>query len=134
MPMPAAIASRGEWPTSGRSLNTIVPASGATIPKSTFMRLVLPEPFSPSRPTMRPGATWRSIERFACTDPNDFEIRCMRSIVAPCTLVTIGTGSDAAARVFLGGLDLEFAGRDLLLDRLQLGGHRGGHHGIEGPI
>src|SRR5215475_11745620 len=134
MPMPAAIASRGEWPTNGRPLNTIVPASGGTIPKRMFISVVLPEPFSPRRPTMRPGATSRSIERFACTEPNDFEIPCMRSIVAPCTLVKVGEGSDAAARVFLDGLDLEVAGGDLLLDRLQLGRDRRGHRGIERAV
>src|SRR5215470_9968587 len=134
MPIPAAIASRGAWPARRRPLKAITPASGVTIPKRMFISVVLPEPFSPRRPTMRPGATSRSIERFACTEPNDFEIPCMRSIVAPCTLVTMEEGSDAAARVFLDGLDLEVAGGDLLLDRLQLGRVRRGHGGIERAV
>src|SRR5690348_4631581 len=83
---------------------------------------------------MRPAATSRSIERFACTEPNDFEIRRMWSIVAPGRLVTVGEGSDAAARVFLGGLDLEISRGDLLLDRLQLGRDRCGYHGIERAV
>src|SRR5207244_10226026 len=95
------------------------------------MRVVLPEPFSPSTPTMRPAATSRSMERLACTAPNDLEIPCSRSIVAPCTLMALRAGSDAAARVFLGRLDLEIAGRDLLLHGLELGGDGRGHHGIE---
>src|SRR5262249_25866779 len=134
MPIPAAIASRGAWPARRRPLKAITPASGVTIPKRMFISVVLPEPFSPRRPTMRPDTTSRSIERFACTEPNDFEMCCMRSIVAPCTLVTVGKGSDAAARVVLGGLDLEIAGGDLLLDGLQLGGDCCGYRGIEGAV
>src|SRR6266446_1534893 len=134
MPMPAAMASRGVWPMSGRSLKRIVPSSGATIPNRTFIRVVLPEPFSPSRPTMRPAGISRSIEWLARTEPYDFEIPRIRSIVAPCALMIAFERSGAAARVVLGRLHLDLAGRELLLDRLQLRRHRRGHHGIQRAV
>src|SRR5215510_971184 len=134
MPMPAAIASRGEWEASGRSLKWIVPSSGQTIPKRMFIRVVLPEPFSPSRPTIRPAGTSRSIERLARTEPYDFEIPRMRIIVAPCALTTSGAGSGAAARVVLGRLHLDLARRDLLLDSVQLRGDRRRHGRVQRTV
>src|SRR5712691_775214 len=99
------------------------------------MSVVLPEPFSPRSPTMVRGGTTRSIPRLARTGPYDFVMPCMRSIVAPCALRSEGTaGSGAAARVVLGRLDPELAGRDLLLHRLELGGHAGGHRRIERTV
>ena len=52
---------------SGRPSNVIVPASARTMPNSTFISVVFPEPFSPSRPTIRPAGTERSMPRFART-------------------------------------------------------------------
>ena len=69
MPMPAAMASRGERTWSGRPLNAMAPASAATIPNRMFISVVLPEPFSPSSPTMRAAGTVRSTERLARTAP-----------------------------------------------------------------
>ena len=54
MPMPAAIASPGVWSESSRPLKMIPPLSGAIIPNRIFIKVLLPEPFSPRRPTIWP--------------------------------------------------------------------------------
>ena len=48
------MASDGRWPASGRPRKTIEPASGAIMPNSTFISVLLPEPFSPRRPRISP--------------------------------------------------------------------------------
>src|SRR6267143_361929 len=126
MPMPAASASRGVWPSSRCPSNSMRPASGRTIPKRMFIRVVLPEPFSPRSPTMRWAGTTSSISRFARTEPNDFEMPVMRSIVAPAQR-RLG----AAAGVLLHGLHLQLARGELLLEAVELGGHARGHGGVE---
>src|SRR5207249_1491662 len=99
------------------------------------MRVVLPEPFSPRSPAMVRDGTTKSIEELARTGPYDFVMPCMRSIGAPYALRCEGTaGSGAAARVVLGRLDLQLARRDLLLHRLQFGGHAGRHRRIERTV
>src|SRR5260370_11793541 len=122
MPIPAASAWRGVWPSSRRPSNSMLPASGRTMPKRTFIRVVFPEPFSPRRPTMRWAGTMSSISRFARTEPNDFEMPVMRSIVAP-ALLRLG----AAASVLLHGLHLQLSRGEFLLEAVQLGGHARGH-------
>src|SRR5713101_8256206 len=126
MPMPAASASRGVWPSSRCPSNAMRPASGRTIPKRMFIRVVLPEPFSRRSPTMRWAGTTSSISRFARTEPNDFEMPVMRSIVAP-ALRRLG----AAAGVLLHGLHLQLARGELLLEAVKLRGHARGHGGVE---
>jgi len=82
MAMPAAIASRGRWPASGRPRKTMLPASGGSMPKSTFISVLLPEPFSPSSPRMRPGWTSRSMPSLALSAPKQRTIpRISRSAV-----------------------------------------------------
>ena len=49
MPMPAAMASFGESELVGFPSSRISPSSGCSSPYSTFIRVVLPAPFSPSR-------------------------------------------------------------------------------------
>src|SRR4029077_10763935 len=44
------------------------------MPNRIFIKVLLPEPFSPSRPTIDPAATVRSIPTLACTGPYDLEI------------------------------------------------------------
>src|SRR3954469_10268346 len=107
----------------------MVPASAGTRPNSTFISVVLPEPFSPSRPTIRPAGIETSMPRFARTAPNDFSIPRISSMARETK-----TGSGAAARVFFRGLHGERAGRELLLEALDLGDHRGRHGGVERPL
>src|SRR5262245_3470245 len=101
------------------------------MPNRIFIKVLLPEPFSPSRPTIDPASTVRSIPMLACTGPYDLEIpRISRSAGdiewgAPCeppspargegtmteaALVAPLRNSRAAAGVFLGDRDLQFAG------------------------
>src|SRR5258705_5057574 len=127
MLMPAAMASRGVWSASTRSLKTIVPASAGTIPKRMFIRVVLPLPFSPSRPMIRPAGTSKSIPRLARTSPYAFVIP---RIVSMATVRSPET-SGAAARVVLGRRHLQGARRELLLQCVDLGDDRGGHGRIE---
>src|SRR5882724_10464571 len=113
MPMPAASAARGEPSGSGRPLNVALPASGRTRPYSTFMSVVLPEPFSPRRPTMAPAGTSRSMPRIARTAPG------------------ARAGSGTAAGVVLGGLHLQRARGELLFDGLDLRHDGGRDAGVE---
>src|SRR5215470_5763056 len=129
MATPAASVSRGVCPSSGCPLNSMRPASGRIIPKRMFIKVVLPEPFSPRSPTMQRSGTTRSMLRLARTEPNDFEMPVMWSIVAPA-----GLGLGAAARVVLRGLDLELARGELLFQALQLGAHARGDDGIQGEF
>jgi hypothetical protein len=69
MAMPCSRAARGLPASSWRPWYTTSPSSGRTMPNSTFISVLLPEPFSPSRPTISPGITVRSIRRLACTLP-----------------------------------------------------------------
>src|SRR5262249_53225155 len=126
------------------------------MPNRIFIKVLLPEPFSPSRPTIDPAATVRSIPTLACTGPYDLEIpRISRSAGdiawgTPHTFCVIATPSrprpqwekaalvaplrnlHAPAGVFLGDRDLQFAGRELLLHRVDLGGDGGRHGRTEG--
>src|ERR1700730_17144865 len=114
------------------------------MPNRIFSTVLLPEPFSPSRPMIDPAATVRSIPMLACTGPYDLEIpRISRSagdiawgtphtffVVAipsrpfargeKAALVAPLRNSHAAAGVFLGDRDLQFAGREFLLPRLDV--------------
>ncbi len=53
------------------TLEDIPPLSGAIIPNRIFIKVLLPEPFSPRRPTIWPAATSRLMPAFARTPPND---------------------------------------------------------------
>src|ERR1700689_2590753 len=69
MPMPAAMASLGEWNWTGLASRRICPSSGCNSPYSTFIRVLLPAPFSPSRACTWPGVTARSIRSLATSGP-----------------------------------------------------------------
>src|SRR5918992_1509237 len=58
----------------------IVPESGGWAPESTFMRVDLPAPFPPTRPTTSPS--WRSMltPSTACTPPNETRMSCIATI------------------------------------------------------
>src|SRR5919199_1438275 len=69
MPMPRAIALRGEskcttWPSS-----RIWPSSGEVNPYSTFMSVVLPAPFSPNSASTSPGNNSRLTWSLATSPP-----------------------------------------------------------------
>src|SRR5450631_1199158 len=70
MPMPAAMASPGPAKVTGTSSTRISPASGLYIPYRTFIKVLLPAPFSPSSAWISPGSTVRSMWSLATRDPN----------------------------------------------------------------
>src|SRR3954452_3566119 len=129
--MPARNASRGEPAGNSASLKTIAPASGRTMPKRIFISVLLPDPFSPSRPTIDPASTVRSMPTLARRGPYDLviprissraDMLCSgfrRSVRAQSGRSCHGS-SDAAARVVLRDGDLQFAAREL------------GFHGFDG--
>src|SRR5579859_1907774 len=69
IPMPAAMASFGERNLAGLPSSRISPSSGCNSPYSTFIRVDLPAPFSPSRAWTCPGATDRSMRSLATSEP-----------------------------------------------------------------
>src|SRR6185503_6087410 len=74
MPMPAAIASRGERKSTARPSTRTTPSSGRYSPARTFMSVLLPAPFSPSRAWISPCRRSRSTWSFASTPGNDLTI------------------------------------------------------------
>src|SRR5680860_51872 len=72
MPIPAAIASPGPAKTTGSPSSRISPSSGSRRPYSTFISVLLPAPFSPSRQWISPGSTTRSMWSLATSEPNRF--------------------------------------------------------------
>jgi len=70
--MPSAIASCGEWIETGRPLTYISPASGRYSPESMFIKVVFPEPFSPSSARISPLNTVRSMSWLATIEPKPF--------------------------------------------------------------
>src|SRR5262249_50328555 len=102
-------------------LPSVLPSTAMTSAAAT-----LPPSMSRARPlpSSAPDVASRSISmrRTGVSSPARRGDAAMRSC------------SGAAARVLLGGLDLDLAGRDLFLHRLQLGRHRGRHDGVERPL
>src|SRR5215469_9847553 len=72
MPILARIASLGELMATGWSSSRISPSSGCMSPYSTFISVVLPAPFSPSRARISPGWTTRSMPSLATRLPKRF--------------------------------------------------------------
>jgi hypothetical protein len=78
MPTPAAIASAVPHPVTSRSrpvrgsATSTVPASGACMPLSTRMSVLLPAPFSPTSACTSPRAASSDASRLATTGPNAF--------------------------------------------------------------
>ena len=69
MPMPARIAWLGEPRCCGWPSIRISPSSGWVSPNRTFIRVVLPAPFSPSSAWIWPGSTVRSMWSLATRLP-----------------------------------------------------------------
>src|SRR3984893_13993032 len=116
MPMPAAIASRGEPNFAGLPSRRISPSSGWVSPYRTFISVVFPAPFSPSRAWTCPGATAMLIPSFAASGPNllVMPLSSSSTYVRPRLDRALGRRLDAPVL-------------DSGLDRLQLGLQRGGH-------
>src|SRR5262249_17342341 len=117
MPMPAAIASDGEPSRAGSPSMRISPSSGWVSPYRTFISVVFPAPFSPSRAWTWPGATARLIPSLATRKPN--------LLVMPLSSSSTGDRPCLADRALGGGL--ERAADDLSLEGPQLGLQRGRH-------
>ena len=69
IPMPSARASRGDWRRIASPSISTLPESGAVMPKSMFISVVLPAPFSPSKATISPRRTPNRTSLFARSDP-----------------------------------------------------------------
>ena len=67
MPMPAAMASDGEWNVVSRPSSRMVPSSGLCMPYRVFISVDLPAPFSPTMAWMVPLRTTMSMSEFATT-------------------------------------------------------------------
>src|SRR5262249_25443364 len=72
MPMPWSRARRGVSRSSFLPSQSTSPESGRVIPASTFMRVDLPAPFSPTRACDSPRAIGKLTPRSARTAPKDF--------------------------------------------------------------
>src|SRR4029453_2172878 len=118
MPIPAAIASLGFSPTCSTPSMEIVPWSGCSTPNSTFIRVVLPAPFSPSRQWISPGVMSRSMESLATRSPNLLVIPRSRR-PASATGAELGVTSQSCRRLRL-RLDRDLAAGDVSLERVQL--------------
>src|SRR5439155_20117630 len=70
MPLPKAMASRGEPILAGFPLTRICPSSGGYRPYSTRIRVDFPAPFSPSRAWISPARRSRYTESLARTPGN----------------------------------------------------------------
>src|SRR5579871_5528843 len=74
MAIPAACASRAErkrrsWPSSRK-----LPENSGCTPAMIFISVLLPAPFSPTRPWISPGRSAKSTPRSASTPPKAFVI------------------------------------------------------------
>src|SRR6185437_14383529 len=122
MPTPAAIASLGELKLTGVPSTTISPSSGCISPYRTFISVVLPAPFSPSRACTWPGATERLIPSLATSGPNLLVMPLSSSSTGD-RLLPYVSGSALADRAL--GRRRDRAALDARLDGLQLGLQRG---------
>ena len=68
---PASMAAAGVRCVKSRPPIDIVPCSGVCTPEMTLMRVDLPDPFSPARQWISPGAISRSMSTSARTPAKD---------------------------------------------------------------
>src|ERR1700739_91709 len=76
MPIPASRASRAERKCCSRPSIRRLPRSAACTPAMIFMSVLLPAPFSPTRPWISPGESAKSTPRSASTPPKVLPIPC----------------------------------------------------------
>src|SRR5215470_3442764 len=74
MPMPAASASRAERKCTGTPSSRMAPSYSACTPAMIFISVLLPAPFSPTRPWISPALRAKSTSLRACTPPNDLQM------------------------------------------------------------
>ena len=74
IPIPSRLAASGDGIVTGRPSSLIVPPSGRYTPAKTFIRLVLPAPFSPRSAWISPGPASNVAPSIATTSPNRFAI------------------------------------------------------------
>src|SRR6266496_3091654 len=67
--MPMACASRGLWKRTGLPSKMISPALGTNRPESTFIKVDLPAPLSPTTPSTSPRARWKLTPSSAVMAP-----------------------------------------------------------------
>src|SRR5215469_4061665 len=136
MPILARIASLGELMATGWSSSRISPSSGCMSPYSTFISVVLPAPFSPSRARISPGWTTRSMWSLATRLPKRFVIprnssftgshppadsgQCPRPLPGTLTSLTVTSWLLPWLHRAL-GLRRDLTGDDRRLDRPELG-------------
>src|SRR4026208_177672 len=75
MPMPLAIASRGERNSTPSAPTRTWPSSGRYSPARMFISVLLPAPFSPRSAWISPGRTSKSTPSLARTPGKVFEIQ-----------------------------------------------------------
>src|SRR5215468_8331247 len=115
----SATVSFGEPSFADSPSMMISPSSGWVSPYRTFISVVFPAPFSPSRAWTWPGATSRLILSLATRKPN--------LLVMPLSSSSTDDRPCLADRALGGHLDRPVL--DLGLQGLQLGLQRGGHLG-----
>jgi hypothetical protein len=64
---PAPVTRSARQPVMSAPSNVTLPASGRTRPEMQLNSVVLPAPFGPINPVIRPACTLRSTPRSACT-------------------------------------------------------------------
>ena len=80
-----------------------VPESGRSTPDRILISVLLPEPFSPAREWISPGATRRVADRRALVSPNDRDRSAMSRRLATSTVVIAcpsGNGFQILAATF----------------------------------
>src|SRR3712207_6810625 len=99
----------------------MVPSSGCSSPYSTFIRVDLPAPFSPSRQWISPGTMSRSMLSLATRDPNRLVMpRSWRPLPVPAAGAEMASAVTSGGRLRL-GLDLDLARDDVGLQGVDLG-------------
>src|SRR3954452_18177181 len=116
MPIPRSIAARGESIVTGSPRTTTRPSSGPQSPYRIDISVDLPAPFSPSRAWTSPTRRSKSTPSLATIRPKRFVIP--RSSSAASTPCRRPPGLRRAADGVRRG---DLAGRELLLDRVDLG-------------
>src|SRR5882724_8573033 len=109
MAMPAACASRADRKRVSRPSSNKRPENSVCTPAMIFISVLLPAPFSPTRPWISPAESVKSTPRNAATPPKAFEMpTSSRRGARPCDI---------------GGSDQE-----MILHPLHAGGVGLGHH------
>src|SRR5882724_4427001 len=120
--MPAACASRAErkWVSVPSSMNR--PENSGCTPAMIFISVLLPAPFSPTRPWISPALRAKSTSFRACTPPNVLEIPDISSSGTPPASTSIASLRRAARDQTRSDQEVIF--HPLHARRVRLGYHR----------